>query len=133
MKIVVTGTFDIVHVGHLRMLSYAATLGQYVLVCIDSDRRVAQLKGTARPINTQEERKELLESLRVVSEVRIFDTDQELIEILKEYNADTMVKGSDWNDAYHGYLGQEYCKHTEWFNRIDGYSTTEKIQYIATR
>jgi cytidyltransferase-like protein len=89
MKIVLNGTFDIVHVGHLRMLSYAATLGQYVLVCIDSDRRVAQLKGTARPINTQEERKELLESLRVVSEVRIFDTDQELIEILKEYNADT--------------------------------------------
>ena len=128
MKIVLNGTFDIIHVGHLRMLNYAYTLGQYVLVCIDSDRRVQELKGAGRPVNTQQERKELLESLRAVNEVKIFDTDQELLAILQEYNADIMVKGSDWQD---GYIGQEYCKHTEWFDRIDGYSTTEKIQHIT--
>jgi D-beta-D-heptose 7-phosphate kinase/D-beta-D-heptose 1-phosphate adenosyltransferase len=131
MKIVLNGTFDIVHIGHLRMLNHAKALGGYVLVCIDSDRRVKKIKGDDRPVNTQEERKELLESLKAVDEVKIFDTSQELIDILKEYKADVMVKGSDWQDK--GYTGQEYCKQTEWFGRIDGYSTTEKIQYIIGR
>jgi D-beta-D-heptose 7-phosphate kinase/D-beta-D-heptose 1-phosphate adenosyltransferase len=128
MKIVLNGTFDIVHVGHLRMLAHASTLGDLVLVCIDSDSRVKTIKGVNRPINTQQERRELLESLRAVNQVKIFNTDQELIDILKEYRADIMVKGSDWKA--HGYLGQEYCKQTEWFDRINGYSTTEKIQHI---
>jgi D-beta-D-heptose 7-phosphate kinase/D-beta-D-heptose 1-phosphate adenosyltransferase len=131
MKIVLNGTFDIVHAGHLRMLKYASTLGDHVLVCIDSDSRVKNIKGADRPINSQQERQELLESLRAVDQVKIFNTDQELIDILKEYKADIMVKGSDWKE--HGYIGQEYCKQTEWFGRIDGYSTTEKIQHIIAR
>ena len=128
MKIVLNGTFDIVHAGHLRMLNYACTLGDHVLVCIDSDSRVKTIKGADRPINSQQERQELLQSLRAVDQVKIFDTDQDLIDILKEYQADIMVKGSDWKA--HGYIGQEYCKQTEWFDRINGYSTTEKIQHI---
>ena len=131
MKIVLNGTFDIVHVGHLRMLNYARTLGDHVMVCVDSDRRVRELKGTARPINTQKERQELLESLRAVDKVVVFDSDQELVDILREYQADVMVKGSDWKEQ--GYLGQEYCKTTQWFDRIYGYSTTEKIQNISSR
>ena len=131
MKIVLNGTFDIVHVGHLRMLNYARSLGDYVLVCIDSDQRVKDIKGSTRPVNTQQERKELLESLRAVDEVKIFDTSEELANILQEYNADIMVKGSDWQNK--GYIGQKHCKQTEWFSRIDGYSTTEKIQHISGR
>jgi len=131
MKIVLNGTFDIVHVGHLRMLNHARSLGDYVLVCIDSDQRVKDIKGSTRPVNTQQERKELLESLRAVDEVKIFDTSEELANILREYNADIMVKGSDWQ--HKGYTGQEHCKQTEWFNRINGYSTTEKIQHITGR
>tara|TARA_R110000772_G_scaffold30849_1_gene76630 strand:+ start:316 stop:711 length:396 start_codon:yes stop_codon:yes gene_type:complete len=131
MKIVLNGTFDIVHVGHLRMLNHARSLGDYVLVCIDSDQRVKEIKGADRPVNTQQERKELLESLRAVDEVKIFDTSEELTNILREYNADIMVKGSDWQNK--GYTGQEHCKQTEWFSRIDGYSTTEKIQHITGR
>ena len=131
MKIVLNGTFDIVHVGHLRMLNYARTLGNHVLVCIDSDRRVQELKGATRPINTQQERQELLESLRAVDKVLVFDSDQELIDILQEYQADVMVKGSDWKQQ--GYVGQEYCKTTQWFDRIDEYSSTKKIQDISNR
>jgi len=131
MKIVLNGTFDIVHVGHLRMLNYARTLGNHVLVCIDSDRRVRELKGATRPINTQQERQELLESLRAVDKVLVFDSDQELIDILREYQADIMVKGSDWKQQ--GYVGQEYCKTTQWFDRIDEYSSTKKIQDISNR
>lgn len=130
MKVVLNGTFDIVHVGHLRMLNYARTLGSHVLVCIDSDERVKEIKGATRPVNTQHERKELLESLRAVDEVKIFNSDSELLDLLKAYNADIMVKGGDWQDK--GYIGQEYCKDTKWFKRINGYSTTEKIQHIVS-
>ena len=70
MKIVLNGTFDIVHAGHLRMLNYAGTLGDHVLVCIDSDSRVKTIKGVDRPINSQQERRELLQSLRAVDQVR---------------------------------------------------------------
>lgn len=131
MKIVLNGTFDIVHVGHLRMLNYARTLGNHVLVCIDSDRRVRELKGASRPVNTQQERQELLESLRAVDKVVVFDSDQELVDILQDYQADVMVKGSDWKEQ--GYIGQEHCKTTKWFDRIHGYSSTEKIQDISNR
>jgi D-beta-D-heptose 7-phosphate kinase/D-beta-D-heptose 1-phosphate adenosyltransferase len=73
-RVVVNGTFDIVHVGHLRMLQLARSLGDYVLVCIDTDRRVKELKGIDRPINNQQERAELLLNLRSVDEVQYFDS-----------------------------------------------------------
>lgn len=131
IKVVVNGTFDIVHTGHLRMLNYAKTIGDYVLVCIDTDRRTQELKGPNRPINTQEERKFLLECLRSVDEVQLFDSDEELLEIFKIYQPDIMVKGSDYIGT--NYLGHQYCKSTKWFDRIDEYSSTKKIQDIARR
>ncbi len=83
-QIIVNGTFDIVHSGHLALLNYARSLGDYLIVAIDSDRRVKELKGADRPVNTQAERQELLSNLRSVNEVRIFDSDQELVDIIAE-------------------------------------------------
>ena len=59
-RVIVNGTFDVLHLGHLGLLKYAQNLGWYVLVLIDSDRRVRELKGIDRPVNTQEERAEML-------------------------------------------------------------------------
>ena len=128
-RIVVNGTFDILHSGHLALLNHARSLGDYLVVAIDSDRRVRELKGTDRPINTQTERQELLENLRAVDEVKIFDSDQELVDIVKE--CAIMVKGSDYKEKQ--IVGEDSIAKIVFFERVDGFSTTEKIQHIANR
>lgn len=129
MKIFVNGTFDILHVGHIELLNYAKSLGDSLTVLIDSDIRVKTLKGNGRPINNQFERKFILENIKSVDTVKIFDTDQELI--LNIRDCDIMVKGSDYRSKY--IIGQEFCKEIIFFDRINGYSTTEKIQSIIDR
>jgi len=128
-KIIVNGTFDILHSGHLALLNYARSLGDHLVVAIDSDRRVKELKGVSRPVNTQAERQELLSNLRSVDEVRIFDSDQELVDIVAQ--CAIMVKGSDYRDRL--IIGSEVCSSIVFFERIDGFSTTEKIQSISNR
>jgi D-beta-D-heptose 7-phosphate kinase/D-beta-D-heptose 1-phosphate adenosyltransferase len=129
MKIFVNGTFDIIHTGHIKLLNFAKSLGSYLIVAIDSDIRVKCLKGNLRPINNEKERKFLLENLKSVDEVKIFSTDQELISSISE--CDIMVKGSDYINK--PIIGQDFCKKLVFFDRIDGYSTTEKIQSIIDR
>ena len=128
-RIVVNGTFDILHSGHLALLNHARSLGDYLVVAIDSDRRVQELKGADRPINTQAERQELLSNLRSVDEVRIFDSDQELVDIIAE--CAIMVKGSDYKGKT--IVGQDVCKELIFFKLKNGYSTTNKIQDIISR
>jgi D-beta-D-heptose 7-phosphate kinase/D-beta-D-heptose 1-phosphate adenosyltransferase len=129
IQVVVNGTFDIVHLGHLALLNYAKSNGDRLVVAIDSDRRVQELKGTKRPINNQLERKTLLENLRAVDEVRIFNSDKELIDIIAR--CDIMVKGSDYRGKT--IVGATYCKNLIYFERLDDYSTTNKIQHIINR
>jgi len=131
MKIFVNGTFDIVHVGHIQLLNYARGLGHHLLVAIDSDRRVRQLKGTGRPVHNQDERRLLLENLRSVDSVKIFNTDDELEHIITLYEPDVMVKGSDYRNR--PIIGEEQCGRIEFFERIDEYSTTKTIQHIINR
>ena len=129
--VVVNGTFDIVHVGHIKLLNTARTMGDYLLVCIDSDRRVRELKGDGRPVNSEYERKALLSNLKAVDQVEVFDSDTELEDILKYYKPDVMLKGSDYRDK--PIVGSRYCASIEFFDRIDEYSTTKKIQDIISR
>lgn len=128
-KIIVNGTFDVLHSGHLALLNYAKSQGDFLVVAIDSDRRVQELKGTSRPINTQAERQELLENLRAVDEVHVFDSDQELVDIIKQ--CAIMVKGSDYVGK--PIVGEDSIAKIVFFERVDGYSTTNKIQDIVNR
>jgi D-beta-D-heptose 7-phosphate kinase/D-beta-D-heptose 1-phosphate adenosyltransferase len=130
-KIIVNGSFDMLHLGHIRLLKYAKSLGDYLVVCTDTDRRIKELKGASRPIQDQVERVEMLSSLRVVDEVRTFDSEEALELIIKNYQPDIMVKGSDYRDQR--IVGEEYCKEIIFFERIDGYSTTNTIKNIANR
>ena len=83
MKIIVNGTFDILHRGHIEMLNFARSQGTYLLVAIDSDKLVRELKGSSRPINNQEDRKFALDNLKCVDAVWIFEDQQELEHICK--------------------------------------------------
>ena len=129
-KIVVNGTFDILHPGHVRMLNYAGSLGIYLLVLIDSDRRVRELKGNNRPVNNQRDRQFLLKNLKAVNDVWIFDSDEELVEKIRLASPDIMVKGSDYIDK--PILGQELVKKIEFYDRTE-HSTTKIIQDIINR
>lgn len=130
MKIIVNGTFDILHRGHIEMLQYAGSLGS-LLVCIDTDRRVQELKGIDRPINNQNDRKFMLESLNCVDWVRLFDSEQELLDIIKDYSPDIMIKGSDYQNQ--PIIGSELIKEIKFYDRVEPYSTTRTIQRIAHR
>jgi len=128
-RIFVNGTFDILHIGHLELLKYARSLGDHLTVGIDSDARVSRLKGPTRPINNQQERTTMLQHLRSVDDVVVFDTEQELVDLIA--NSDIMVKGSDYQGK--PIVGAHVSKQLVFFERIDGYSTTEKIQDIIDR
>lgn len=128
--IFVNGTFDILHPGHVQLLNYARELGDSLIVAIDSDRRVRELKGKGRPINSEHDRKVMLENLRSVDSVWIFDSNQELEDICRLYNP-VMVKGSDYRDR--NIVGQQYCKEIIFYDRIEPYSTTRAIQDIGNR
>lgn len=127
-RIVVNGTFDVLHPGHIALLNYAKSLGDFLVVAIDADKRVKQLKGTQRPINNQFERKLLLENLKAVDQVLIFDSSEELVEIIK--SCAIMVKGSDYKGR--SVIGESDCQ-VIYFDRIDEYSSTKKIQDIINR
>lgn len=131
-KVIVNGTFDILHLGHLRLLEYARSIPQsYVYVLIDSDRRVRELKGSDRPVHNEYERASFLFALKAVDRVDVFDTDSELVDYIKNFEPDVMVKGSDYRDK--PIIGAEYCKEIRFYDRLERYSTTNKIQDIIDR
>lgn len=132
MKIVINGTFDVIHLGHLHLLSYARSIvNSYVYVLIDSDRRVRELKGPKRPFNSEYERASLLFSLKYVDRVDIFDSAEELEHIIKNFEPDLMIKGSDYKDSH--IIGSKYCKEIKFYDRLEKYSSTKKIQDIIDR
>ena len=132
MRIIVNGSFDIIHLGHIRLLQHAKSFpNAYVYVLIDSDRRIKQLKGKDRPINTEYERASLLAELKSVDRVDVFDTDEELVNLIRDYKPDIMVKGSDYKGK--PIIGSEFCKEIKFYDRLTPYSTTNKIQDIANR
>ena len=129
-KIIINGTFDLLHVGHIELLEYAKSLGDQLLVCIDSDSRVKQLKGESRPINTQDDRIKMLNALRCVDMVWVFDTKEKLIEQIELYQPDIMVKGSDYKGR--SVVGEALCKQVIYYDRTE-HSTTKTIQNIINR
>src|SRR5688500_14034222 len=96
------GVFDLLHVGHVRYLAQARTLGDALIVAINSDSAVRELKGNDRPIIDQDERAEVLAALRDVTYVTIFD-EVSPRELIKELLPDVLVKGGDYGlDEIHG-------------------------------
>ena len=127
----VNGCFDVLHRGHIELLKYAKAQGTELVVGIDSDSRVRQLKGEPRPIQTQDDRKFLLEALECVDRVLIFDSAEELEILVKNLQPNTMIVGEE-------YKGKKVIGHLpeislQFFPKIDGYSTTKIVENPTDR
>ena len=122
------GCYDLLHPGHIELLRIGKSLSQggQLIVGLDSDRKIREDKGDTRPINTFDDRKILLESIRYVDLVVGFDTRTELEQLIELYNPDILLDGGDWRE--HEGVGRNFAKEVRFFNRIGGYSSTEIIE-----
>ena len=123
MKIWVNGCFDILHRGHFELFNFAKSLGDILVVGIDSDEKIAKDKGSNRPYNNLEDRVYALESLKAIDKVMVFDNREHLEWLVKITKPDIMVVGSDWKGKE--IVGGNYAQEIIYFNRIGNYSTTD--------
>jgi D-beta-D-heptose 7-phosphate kinase/D-beta-D-heptose 1-phosphate adenosyltransferase len=122
-KVWLNGCFDVLHHAHFKMIEFASTFGGLLVIGIDSDRRVKELKGNDRPFHSEEERKYNLEQIKGVSKVVIFDSSELLEHLIKTYEPDVFVIGSDYKNK--PIVGEQYAKSIVYFNRMDDFSTTK--------
>ncbi len=126
------GVFDLLHVGHVRYLAQARALGDVLVVAINSDGTVRELKGPNRPVFNQAERAEILAALRVVDYVVVFD-DVSPRGLIAELLPDVLVKGGDYNlDQIHGREEVEAAGgRVISLPFVEGSSTTELINKMS--
>lgn len=120
------GVFDILHVGHLKLLNHAKTLGNRLIVGINSDSSVKRLKGDLRPINDEDTRKESLLELGFVDDVIVFIEDTPL-ETITKLEPDIIVKGGDYIPST--VVGNELAK-VVIFPTVVGHSTTNILKKV---
>jgi rfaE bifunctional protein nucleotidyltransferase chain/domain len=133
-KIFTNGCFDLLHVGHIELLKYCKSLDGYVIVAINSDNSIKKLKGDKRPINNQETRKHILQSIKYVDEVVIFEEETPL-EIIREIQPNIIIKGGDYKKE--DVVGYQFEKlgllEVKIFDYVPDNSTTKIIERIDNR
>ncbi len=125
------GCFDILHIGHARYLFQARELGDFLIVAVNSDRSVKDIKGPERPVINENERAEMLAALGCVDMTVIFDEDTPY-EIIKILVPDVLVKGGDWKEE--DIVGADIVKKAggeiKSITFVEGSSTTNIINKI---
>lgn len=127
-KIVFTnGCFDLLHAGHVRYLEAAKRFGDVLIVGLNSDRSVHELKGESRPINNENDRASILAALEAVNYVVVFDEDTPY-KLIKTIKPNTLVKGGDYEGKT--VVGQDLVDELKLVKFIEGKSTTKTIERI---
>ncbi len=122
----INGCFDVLHYGHFKLIQYASSFGGKLVIGIDSDKRVKQLKGDDRPFHTEQQREYNLKQVRGVSDVIVFHTEDELRNTLETLKPEIFVIGSDYMNKQ--IIGGEFAKEIKFFERIEGFSTTKLLE-----
>jgi len=126
--VITFGTFDVLHVGHIRVLDRARALGDRLVVGVSADQLNISKKGRA-PVFSQDERLEIVGSLRVVDEVFVEESLELKREYVTKYGAVVLAMGNDWEGKF-DYLS-DICE-VVYFPRTPSVSTTALIEHIAT-
>lgn len=127
----VNGTFDVMHAGHIQLLEYAKSLGDYLVVGIDRDERVRERKGPTRPINSCEMRMIFLRSIRAVDKVVSFEDDEALRNWIKIFKPKIMVVGEEYQDKE--VIGSKFAEEVIFFEKFGDYSTTNILKKGETQ
>lgn len=123
------GTFDILHPGHIELFKIAKSLGDRLIVATDSDNKIKKAKGSNRPVNNLSFRKTLLESIKYIDVVLVFDSDEELNSLIKIYSPDVMLLGSDWEGK--NIVGGKYAKEIKFLPRLVEHASSSIINKIT--
>lgn len=126
MKVWVNGTFDVLHIGHIKLLEHASQFG-IVRVGLDTDERIKSKKGEQRPFNTLEDRIDFIRSIKFVDSVVTFGSNDELEERIKEWDPEIMVIGNDYK--YHEIIGAHLVERVVFFDKIKDKSTSKILSY----
>ena len=126
VRVITFGTFDLLHIGHLRILERAKALGNYLIVGVSSDKLNYHKKGSY-PINREEHRMAIVNSIKPVDEVFIEESLEKKKEYIQKYRANILVMGDDWRGKFDDCKG--VCK-VVYLPRTPGISTTETIEKI---
>tara|TARA_R110002072_G_scaffold83294_3_gene189182 strand:+ start:2534 stop:2947 length:414 start_codon:yes stop_codon:yes gene_type:complete len=125
-RIITFGTFDLLHVGHVRMLRRAAALGDYLCVGVSSDSLNFAKKGRG-PVFSEEDRMEIVSSIKGVDEVFLEESLEQKLAYIEQYDADILVMGDDWEGKFD--FAASICE-VRYLPRTEGISTTELLQVI---
>ena len=127
MKVVWTnGCFDVLHRGHIELFKFAKAQGDFLIVGVDTDKRVSNAKGPNRPFNKLEDRIAMLESIKYIDRVVCFDSTLELEEQVQLSKAQAIVVGREYE--YKRVVGSEMVKQIIYFDRMEEYSTTKILE-----
>ena len=128
------GCFDILHAGHIRLLKVAKSFGDFLIVGLNSDRSVTQIKGPKRPIVPQDQRSEVLSAIESVDYIIMYDKPTPL-ELILRVKPDVLVKGEDWKDkvVIGGKEMQEWGGRVELIKFTSPTSTSNIIETIIWR
>ena len=127
MNVIITfGTFDVFHVGHLRILQRARQLGERLVVGISSDALNIQKKGRA-PVYNQNERMDIVAGLKCVDSVFLEESLEKKADYIRQYSADTLVMGDDWAGRFDSL---SYLCEVVYFPRTPSISTTSIIEVV---
>jgi D-beta-D-heptose 7-phosphate kinase/D-beta-D-heptose 1-phosphate adenosyltransferase len=130
-KIVFTnGCFDLIHIGHVSLFQKAKTLGDVLIVAINSDKSLANLKGPKRPLVPQKDRTKLLAAITAIDYVVVFN-EQTPFELLSKLKPDVLVKGGDYK--IEDIVGREFVKKVYRYPLVEGKSTSNLIKLIVER
>jgi len=121
------GCFDVLHPGHVQYLEKSRTLGDYLIVGLNSDASIKQIKGPSRPILEEEARAYMLASLACVDYVVLFEEDTPT-NLLAALRPNILVKGADWEGRQ--LPGSESVDRVEFMTFLDGWSSTDVIGRI---
>jgi len=125
--VITFGTFDVLHVGHIRVLQRAAALGDRLVVGVSADQLNISKKGRA-PVFSQEERLEIVGSLKMVDEVFVEESLELKRDYVTQFQADVLAMGNDWEGKF-DFLS-DICE-VVYFPRTPSVSTTALIEHIA--